>query len=42
MRISMNRSPSPVFRLSDELEHTFGSSIFKNQNVTKITFLLTL
>jgi hypothetical protein len=28
MRISINRNPTPVFRPSDELEHTSGSIIF--------------
>jgi hypothetical protein len=36
----MNRNTTPVFRLSDELEHTSGSTFFRSQNVTKTGLFL--
>ena len=41
MRVSMNCNAAPIFRLSDALERTSESIIFRNQNVTKIGLLLT-
>jgi hypothetical protein len=35
MRISINRNLAPLFCLFAELEHTYGSIIFKSQSVTK-------
>jgi hypothetical protein len=36
----MNRNLAPVFRPSDELERTFWSTVFRNQNVAKTGILL--
>jgi hypothetical protein len=40
MQISTNRNPTPIFCLSDELEHTSGSIILKVKVSWKSTFCL--